>query len=236
MYLGMNLPDNIWQYIFFVQNFSSEMLSFFIESWSLSIEEFAYLIGPLLLFLALFIKTKASKSKLFLVMTLFVIIFFTVSKIIYSFNDDIKNMIHWNSSLKAVVIYRIDAIYYGVFAAYISIEKNNFWKRIKYVLFVLGVIFFLGLNAIIPLKQVFIETHTMFWNVWYLPINSIAIMLTLPLLSQIQSASKLILKPIIYISLISYAMYVLHYSIILQLLKYFIPSEGLPKFDVWFIL
>mgnify|MGYP003708872145 FL=1 len=56
-------------------------------------------------------------------------------------------------------------------------------------------------------------------------------MLTLPLFSQINSATKLILKPITYISLISYAMYVLHYSIILQLLKYYLPSDDLPKFD-----
>jgi peptidoglycan/LPS O-acetylase OafA/YrhL len=56
-------------------------------------------------------------------------------------------------------------------------------------------------------------------------------MLSLPVLSQLQSASKMILKPITFISIISYAIYVLHYSIILQLLKYFLPSEDLPKFD-----
>ena len=56
-------------------------------------------------------------------------------------------------------------------------------------------------------------------------------MLTLPLFSQMNAATKLVLKPITYISLISYAMYVLHYSIILQLLKYYLPSDDLPKFD-----
>jgi peptidoglycan/LPS O-acetylase OafA/YrhL len=230
-YIGIKLPNSLWQYVFFIQNFTSEMPLFFIESWSLSIEEFAYIVGPLLLYATLFIKTKLSKPKLFLWMTLCVIFLFTISKVIYGFNDGVKSMTQWNSGLKAVVVYRIDAIYYGVLAAYVSIVKPNLWKHFKYISFVFGVLLFLGLNAVIPIKRIFIETHSIFWNVWYLPINSIAIMLTLPLLSQIKTASKFIEKPITYISIISYAMYVLHYSIILQLLKYFLPSEDLPKFD-----
>ena len=48
IYLGTNLPDNLWQYFLFFQNFSSGMPLFFTESWSLPIEEFAYIVGPLL--------------------------------------------------------------------------------------------------------------------------------------------------------------------------------------------
>ena len=231
IYIGIKLPEALWQYVFFIQNFAWETPSLFIESWSLSIEEFAYIIGPLLLYCTLFIKTKLSKDKLFLYITLLIIMLFTITKLIYSFNDHTKSMVYWNANLKAVVIYRIDAIYFGVFAAFISIVRPNFWKHIKYLAFFLGAVIFLGLNAIIPIKRLFIESYPMFWNVWYLPINTIAIMLTLPLFSQINSATKLILKPITYISLISYAMYVLHYSIILQLLKYYLPSDDLPKFD-----
>ena len=232
LYIGTQLPNQLWQYVFFIQNFSHEMPLFFGESWSLSIEEFAYIIGPLLLYLTLFIKTNISKSKQFFAVTLFIIILFTITKLIYNFNDDVQEMTHWNSNVKAIVIYRIDAIYFGVLAAFISLTRPKFWKRIQYISLILGIGVFLGLNIIIPLKRVFIETYPMFWNVWYLPINSIAIMLCLPLLSQIQSAPKLFLKPITYISVISYAMYLLHYSIILQLLKYIIPSDGLPKFDI----
>src|SRR5690606_29603633 len=73
LYIGTQLPSKLWQYVFFIQNFSQEMPLFFVESWSLSIEEFAYIIGPLLLYMILFVKTEISKSKLFLGMTLFVI-------------------------------------------------------------------------------------------------------------------------------------------------------------------
>lgn len=231
LYIGMELPSNLWQYGVFLQNFASEIPPFFMESWSLSIEEFAYIIGPLLLYLTLFVKTKLSKSKQFLYVTLLVIVVFIITKWIYAMNDDVKTMTNWNMSLKAVVIYRIDAIYYGVLAAYVSILKPKFWKKIRHLTSVLGLLLLFGLNIVVPMKFIFIESYPIFWNLWYLPLNSIAIMLTLPLLSQITVAPKLICKPITFISLISYAMYVLHYSIILQLLKYYLPTDDLPNFD-----
>ncbi len=49
IYIGLSLPDNLFRYFIFLQNFNSEMPFLFIESWSLSIEEFAYILGPLLL-------------------------------------------------------------------------------------------------------------------------------------------------------------------------------------------
>lgn len=231
-YIGMTLPDSLWRYAFFLQNFSSEMPWFFMESWSLSIEEFAYILGPIFLFFTLFIKTRISKPRMFLVITLIIIILFVMTKIIYSFNETEHTLINWNNSLKSIVIYRIDAVYYGFFAAYISIVKAKFWKEIKYTSFGLGMILFLGCNALMLMKVIRIETYPFVWNVLYLPINSITIMLMFPLLSQMNTAPRFILKPITTISVISYAMYLLHYSVIMQLLKYFIPSNGLPEFDM----
>ena len=232
LYLGYNLPDNFWTYLLFVQNFASEMPNFFLESWSLSIEEFAYIIGPLLLYFTLFFKTKISKPKQFLYITVLILVVFGLTKWFYTINDDIKTMRHWNSNLKPIVIYRIDAIYYGVFAAYVSIVKPKLWKNSKFIAFAIGFLILCGLNLIVPIKYIFIETHPVFWNLWYLPLNSIAILFTLPLLSQWAKAPKLLSAPITFISLISYAIYVLHYSIIMQLMKYNWPTENMPKFDI----
>jgi len=142
-------------------------------------------------------------------------------------------MIFWNVNLKAITIYRLDAIYFGVFAAYLSIIKPKLWNKSSWISFVIGAVIFLGLNYTIPTNQVFIKTYPFFWNVLYLPINSIAIACCLPLLSNIKSAPKFISIPITKISIISYSMYLLHYSIILQLLKHFIPSEEFASFDIY---
>ncbi|WP_299333920.1 acyltransferase [uncultured Psychroserpens sp.] len=226
--LGVSLPDNLWQYFFFIQNFAWEMPLFFGESWSLPIEEFAYIIGPLLLYLVLFLKLKISRSKLFLMVTCLIIFFFLGTKVMYNHFYTETNMMFWNVNLKAISIYRIDAIYYGVLAAYISIVWQHFWKTYRYVFLGIGGLMLLGLNVVIPVKQIFIETHPLFWNVLYLPINSLAIAFTLPVLSQIKSAPKLILVPVTIISLISYSMYLIHYSVVMQIMKYFFPTEGLP--------
>ena len=232
LYLGTELPKSLWLYFLFLQNFAWEMPLFFTESWSLPIEEFAYIIGPLLLYTLLFIKLKTSKSKLFGIVTLFIIVFFTITKIIYNLDQNQSDIIFWNVNLKAVTLYRIDAIYFGVLAAYFAMVKPKIWDKVSWISFIIGAIIFLGLNFIIPTKQMFIETYPFFWNVLYLPINSIAIAFCLPLLSNIKSAPKFISIPITTISIISYSMYLLHYSIVLQLLKYYIPSEGLSSFDV----
>ncbi|MCK8482151.1 acyltransferase family protein [Psychroserpens algicola] len=227
LFLGTVLPDHVWQYAFFIQNFAWEMPLFFGESWSLPIEEFAYIIGPLLLYLVLFFKLKINRSRLFFYVTCVILLFFFITKVFYNTSHPNTNMIFWNVNLKAVTIYRIDAIYYGVLAAYLSIIRVSFWKRYRYLFLILGGLMFLGLNFVVPMKQIFIESHPFFWNVLYLPINSVAIACTLPFLSQLKSAPKWILIPVTLISLISYSMYLIHYSVVMQLMKHFFPTEAL---------
>jgi len=233
LYLGNELPQNLWQYIFFLQNFAWEMPLFFSESWSLPIEEFAYIIGPILLYVLFYFKVKTDKKKLFAIITICIILFFIIAKIIYNITISNSDMMFWNVNVKAITLYRIDAIYYGVLASYLAMINPKKWKKSRWICFLAGVFIFGILNFMIPSQRVFIETHPFFWNVLYLPINSVAIAFCLPLLSTIKSATKFILVPVTYISLISYSMYLLHYSIILQLLKHYIPSDGLAKFDVF---
>ncbi len=233
LYLGFDLPGNLWQYFIFMQNFAWEMPLFFSESWSLPIEEFAYILGPLLLYLLFFIKIKMDRSKLFGLVTIIIILFFTVTKVIYNFVTPDSDMMFWNVNLKSVAIYRIDAIYYGMLASYFAFVNPEKWKNLSWIGFVAGVLIFFALNFIIPNQGVFIETHPFFWNVLYLPINSIALALSLPLLSELKKVPGYIEAPITFISVVSYSMYLLHYSIILQLLKHFVPSEGLSKPEIF---
>ena len=66
--------NDVGYFIVFIQNFAKPHPDFFTEAWSLSIEEYAYIIGPLILFILLFLRKKSSKDTLYLVMV-FVIIF-----------------------------------------------------------------------------------------------------------------------------------------------------------------
>ncbi|WP_323788521.1 acyltransferase [Psychroserpens sp.] len=232
IYIGNQLPDQLWKYGFFLHNFSTELPWFYPESWSLSVEEFAYILGPLLMYLVLFFRKKASRPRLFVQVTLFILLLFILSKLWYNNEETIRHMRHWTLNVKSIVIYRIDAIYYGVLAAYISIVKPKIWYNIRYLACGFGIFALIAMNFLIPIKGWFITEYPEFWNVWYFVLKSIAIGCTLPLLSQIKSAPKLIRKPITYISILSYAIYVFHYSIIMQLMKYFIPSEPMEGLDL----
>ena len=232
IYIGSQLPDQLWKYGFFLHNFSTQLPWFYPESWSLSVEEFAYILGPLLLYLVLFIRKKTSRPRLFLQVTLFILVLFVLTKLMYNHEQAIRHMRHWTLNVKSIVIYRIDAIYYGVLAAYISIVKPQFWYKIKNLAFAFGVVVLIAINFLIPIKGWFIEYYPQFWNVWYFVIKSLAIACTLPLLSDIKTAPKSIRIPITYISILSYSIYVFHYSIIMQLMKYFIPSEPMEGFDL----
>ena len=62
--LGKNLPENTGLFIPFLQNIFRQHPDFFTEAWSLSIEEYAYLLLPLILFLSFkLINSKEKKDR-----------------------------------------------------------------------------------------------------------------------------------------------------------------------------
>lgn len=219
LWIGRELPETLWLYFGFLQNTHFAMDLFFTESWSLPIEEFAYIIGPALLYLTLFLKLKISKTKQFLYITLAIILFFLITKLYYNSVAVGFDIVDWNRSLKAVVLYRIDAIYIGVLAAIISLVQVDFWKKHQLPAACIGGVLFFGLFALFQIFDRSSEAFKTLLNVWYLPLNSISIALFLPYLSQLQVKSVAIVRPITFISVISYSMYLLHYSIVLQLMR-----------------
>jgi peptidoglycan/LPS O-acetylase OafA/YrhL len=223
-FIGYSI-DGLASYFVFLQNFSSQMNAFFPESWSLSVEEFAYLFLPfMLLFMSFWFKPK-NKSRFFLNVVLFLTAIFLGNKIVYHTNTSVTSLIQWNTNLKAVVVYRIDSILIGVLFSWISLVHVDFWKRNRYNMAFIGVFFLFILVFGLSNFHIFIETHRFFWNVLYLPIVSIVFAFFLPFLSQYNSAPKWFLKPITFISLMSYSIYLLHYSVILQLMKYCINTN-----------
>lgn len=225
LYIGRDLPDTLGLYFGFLQNSVMGMDIFFTESWSLPIEEFAYIIGPLLLYLLLLPKFKLHRKTIFLIVTLFIILFFIMTKLIYNNTYGSTSLDFWNINLKAVVVYRIDAIYYGVLAAYISLNSQKLWGNYKSVFLFLSLVLFALMHMLIGTYQFNPESAPLFLNVFYLPLCSVFIAFSLPVLSTIKTAPNALLKPITFISVVSYSMYLLHYSVILQLMHYFIEID-----------
>lgn len=222
--IGYSISQS-WKYFFFYQNFSSPLLPFFPESWSLPIKEFGYVILVFLLFIVSHMALKASRKLIFLSVLLGMIVFFFSTKIYYNFYTTNTTMLQWDLSLRSVVVYRIDTVLLGVLFAYISYEFPVFWQKNKYRFALVGILVTVILLLCLGYFRFKILDFPFFWNVLCLPMNAVALVCFLPFFSEWKSGPERWKKPVEMISEISYAVYLLHYSIVLYLMKYFIDTS-----------
>lgn len=232
--LGYAIPK-LSLYFVFLQNGFTKMSTFFPESWSLSVEEWAYIVLPVSLVLFTFLFKPKNKSRFFLQMTIVLIALFISFKIIYNSNTSSTTLDEWNVSLKSVMIYRLDAIFMGVLCAWISSNYQKYWAKFKFQSACVGgsimmfMYFGMGFLHILP------ETYPFVWNVVYLPLASFSIAFFVPFFSQLETSIGIVKMPIEFISKISYSIYLLHYSVILQLLMLFVDRKHTSLFQLHLI-
>lgn len=220
--IGFSIND-WWKYPFFLQNVVTTMLPFYPESWSLAIEEYAYVLFPLALVL---MPSKIEKKYKFLFILIGMLLFFLFTKIFYNYTTTNITINQWNISLKNVVVYRVDAILYGILFSWIAQNYSTAWIKYKWIALFFSFIFMSILYVGVGFFQFTIEKAPLFWNVFYLPLTSLSVGLLLPILSQWKTTKLPIKKPVVFISLTSYSFYLIHYGIVLQLMKYFFPTEN----------
>lgn len=231
-YIGYNI-ENVGLYFVFLHNFLGKVPAFFPESWSLSVEEFAYLLLPFVLLLLPFGFVK-NESKRFLIIVFSLFIIFVFAKVVFNATQTVSNLTYWNSNLKSIVIYRIDAILVGVLVAWIRFNFEAFWKKYKVHFAFIGIgVFFFFLFGI-PSLNLKIEQSQFFWNVIYLPLTSFGFAFFFPIFSEWKVSSSWLKFPIEFISKISYSIYLLHYSVVLQLMKHFIDTTVLSTSEKHF--
>jgi len=223
--LGYSIPK-LGLYFIFLQNGFSRMSTFFPESWSLSVEEWAYVILPMSLLVLSFLFKPKNKSRFFLWLIVLLIMLFIGFKIGYQINTKTTTLDEWNVSLKSVVIYRLDAIFIGVLCSWISVNYKKSWAKFKYPSAVFGALIMMFMYFGMGFLQIFPETYPFVWNVIYLPLASISIAFYMPFFSQLETTIGIIKKPIEFVSKISYAIYLFHYSVILQLIMLFVDREN----------
>ncbi|MGB6269089.1 MAG: acyltransferase family protein, partial [Olleya sp.] len=229
------IPKQLYKYFFFLQNFSQQQPDFFTESWSLTIEDIAYLIGPILLMLFALLFKKLTKWS-FLIMTLLIIICFTLNRFVFDDSFTSENLdISWSKNLRKVLIYRIDSIYYGFLGAFISFYYTNLWKKMKWISLGIGLLLFFGLHFYIYKNQLETNVYSTLFNIWYLALVSISILLTFPFFSNWKT-SKFFTKTVTNISLWSYSIYLVNYSIVLLTIQQFVKVSVLNTFEKFALL
>lgn len=208
-----DLPKDIEVYFVFLQNFSTPHPDFFSEAWSLSIEEYAYLILPLVMFCG-FTLIKRHEKSIFLWATLIVIGIGCILKIKFYFEADITTYKDWSSEFRKVVIYRLNAIYIGFLLVYIMRQFPDFFKKFRLALLFFGLLVFGGVHIIIYSMNLQPQTHSAFYVFVYLSLIILSFALLFPFAVHMKRLVHFD-KLVHFVSTRSYAIYVTNFSAIL---------------------
>ena len=208
-------------YFGFLQNFNTPHPNFFTEAWSLSIEEYAYLMGPLILFALVFSLKNTSYKHLFLITVLVIIIGVTCFRLYFHVNNQIHNMYEWSQHIRKVVIYRIDSVYYGFLMAFLMFYYQSRMIRFKNLFLVFGLLLFIGTHVLIFSFGLQPEHAPVFFNIFCLPLLSISLLLLFPY-AVAWNPIRFFKTQFTSISVLSYGLYLVNYSIVLLTLQYFI--------------
>ena len=105
---------------------------------------------------------------------------------------------------------------FGVIGAYFNFYHHKLWIKHKTKLLLIGILLFV-ISKLAMSKLViprFLQIDGIYSCVFSFTIVSIATLLLLPYLSELKTGKGLLFKPITYISLMSYSMYLLNLSIV----------------------
>lgn len=212
------LPEGFnWKYFLFIQNFSSAHPAFFPEAWSLCVEEWFYLLFPLL-FLSAYLLLKNSRSAVLCTIILFLAVPF-ILRTVYHFKGIGTDS--FDENYRKVLLFRLDSIVYGVIGAYVYQYYPGFWTGNKNKLLITGLaLLVLPRFAAIP-------------PIYSLSYETICILLCRPWLSCYKSCSlKAVSVFFTQISIISYSMYLLNFTPVLHVILPVLKSHfHLPSAD-----
>lgn len=115
-----NIGLKILQYSVFCQNLWFPISDFFQVSWSLAVEEWFYIIFPALTTLLLVISQ--SKFRAILTVIALLIVGCMIARLIPHIDD-------FNREMRMVVVYRLDALAFGVAGAILAHFSPHFWTK-----------------------------------------------------------------------------------------------------------
>jgi len=220
IFIPTNFPDTWYRFFFFIQNFlGNTRPNFFSEAWSISVEEWFYLLVPLLLFsFLIFFKTTIKWTIFFISLLIILLVTWYRFHLYHSFNipnnPNPDQLIHIKETLinlriRYQVIPRLDSIMYGVLGAFLAHYNPKIWNNKLNVL-----LFFIALYILYYTKFNIGKTYAPFAVIWYPTIISLAIFMMLPFLSNMRKGLGKWTSWITFFSLISYSMYLVNLNVV----------------------
>ncbi|GAB3991572.1 acyltransferase [Spirosoma daeguense] len=239
--LPVALPSKgtLVKYYFFVQNFATYIPDFFPETWSLAIEEWSYITLPLLLWLIhVALSNRMSRQRIILTAILVIVFGTNLYRLILAMQVPLSE---GELGFRGIVATRLDAISYGVLAAYAKHYFGTTWANpvLRRRLFFMGLaltvlaaftasIFILSFYYQIGIGQAYV----FYKRTFYFPFIGLSMALMVPYLDGWRTATGIwarfgIGKAITHVSLISYSMYLLNLTPVMQHIVERIPTSSI---------
>lgn len=196
-------------YFFFAQNLFSPHPFFFPEAWSLSIEEWFYLLIPIIIYVLIRLFNFSIKSSL-LFTALGIIICVTLFRYFRYDTLVIDNISSWDLLLRKQVFTRLDSLMYGVIGAFILYYYDSYWTQYRNHFLILGIALFISTKF----NLFGLDSFGLYHCVFSFSVTSLATLFILPYLSSLKNGRGVFYKIITYISLISYSMYLINLTIV----------------------
>lgn len=198
------------KYYIFSQNLITNHPWFFPEAWSLSVEEWFYLITPILIFISIIV-FKISLRKSVIIISILILLGTTLIRFLKYKYYPILNYDDWDLGFRKEVFTRLDSLMYGIIGAYFSFYFNTKWVARKNSLFISGIILLCVHKYLLP--EIY-QINSLYNAVFSFSLMSLSVLCMLPFLSELKSGEGAFYKIITYLSLISYSLYLINYALV----------------------
>jgi peptidoglycan/LPS O-acetylase OafA/YrhL len=204
--------SDVWRYVFFIQNYMPS-IAFFHVSWSLSIEEWFYLLLPLLALLV--IRSPFNTRRL-----LIIIAFIFIVSVLLRYHALLYQQAPWEWITTCIHL-RMDSLLTGFLLVLIKFKFPVMYRHLSHravlmsgILLAAGYLYLFGMNY---LSQDL--NHLFFFRVLGFPVLSISFALMIPSLESITLRKGMHILIITWGSLLTYSFYLVHTDVIGSLKK-----------------
>jgi peptidoglycan/LPS O-acetylase OafA/YrhL len=222
--------DFNFKYLFFFQNFITPQPDFLSVVWSLAVEEWFYFLFPLGVFIVFTFFKKLDKRYLLIFVTFIFIIIPTLyrfKKAVFFATGEHPQYI-WIYLFRNIVVTRLDSLMYGILGAFVKVYFPKIWNFKPFIYFILGCILLYFVSN-------YFNTGYLHY-VFYFSLMPFSILLMVPFLDKLKHFPKFLSLPITYISIISYSMYLIHYSLIIEPILKFVNFGYSAKSVLFYFL